>query len=61
MHCPVVAVSGNAVPRLVPRSFECVQVTAYPFPYQRPSERFHWARTVRPHKHNERTILGLPG
>ena len=60
MHCPDVAVSGNAVPRLVPHSSEYVQVAAHPFPHPRPSERFHWAWTVRPDKHNERTILELP-
>ena len=61
MHCPVVAVSRNAVARLVPRSSEYAQVTAHPFQYPRLLERFHYARTLRRDKHNERTILVLPG
>ena len=57
MHCPLLAISRDAVPRLVPRSSERVQMTAHPFQHPRPSERVHWARTLGPDKHNGRTIL----
>lgn len=55
MHRPLVAVRGEAVPGVVPRLPQRVQVAAHPFPDLRSSERFHWLRTLRPDKHNTRT------
>jgi hypothetical protein len=45
----------------VPRSSECMQLNPDPFQDLRPSERFHWVRTLRPDKHNKHTILCSAG
>src|ERR1700722_4768650 len=57
VHRPLLALRGKTVPCLVPRCSERLQTTAYPFHERRSSEHFHWLRTLRPEKHNRRTIL----
>jgi hypothetical protein len=59
MHRPLLALRGKTVPCLVPGCPERKQTTAYPFEELRSSEHFHWLRTLRPDKHNRRTILLL--
>ncbi len=41
VHRPLLAVSSNTVPCLVPRRSECMHVTAHPSPDPPPSECFH--------------------